>query len=47
MAGWARFTDAPFMNYDEVYAPSKWCSWGAPRHAADDNPRWRALVAAP
>jgi hypothetical protein len=47
IAGWARFSDTPFMNFGEVYVPGKWGSWGALRHSADDNARWRALVAAP
>ncbi|MFN3643024.1 MAG: hypothetical protein ACK4TB_08885 [Gemmobacter sp.] len=44
---WAGMSDAPFMNFGEIYKPGKWGSWGALRHAADDNPRWQALIAAP
>ncbi len=47
IAGWHRFTPEPFMNFGDVFAPSKWGSWGALRHLADDNPRWQALIAAP
>jgi len=33
-----------FNAYSDVYAPSKWGSWGALRHLDDANPRWDALV---
>lgn len=42
--GWAGLTDAPFNAFLDVQPPSKWGSWGALRHLADDNPRWRALA---
>ncbi len=44
LSGWARVTDAPFNGFVDVAAPSKWGSWGALRHLADDNPRWQALA---
>jgi hypothetical protein len=44
LAGWATITDAPFNAFVDVYAPSKWGSWGALRHLGDDNPRWQALA---
>ncbi len=47
LAGWARLTDAPFNAFVDVAAPSTWGSWGALRSLTDDNPRWRALTAAP
>jgi hypothetical protein len=45
LAGWGALTDAPFNAFVDVAAPSKWGSWGALRHLADDNPRWQALAA--
>ena len=42
--GWAALTSAPFNAFVDVYAPSKWGSWGALRHLGDDNPRWQALA---
>ncbi|MBE2275531.1 MAG: hypothetical protein IAE87_04460 [Rhodobacteraceae bacterium] len=44
LEGWAGATDAPFNAFVDVYAPGKWGSWGALRHLADENPRWRALA---
>ncbi|MDZ4093624.1 MAG: hypothetical protein U1D35_01785, partial [Paracoccaceae bacterium] len=44
LAGWAGLTDAPFNAFVDVYAPTKWGSWGALRHLGDDNPRWQALA---
>ncbi len=44
LEGWAAATDAPFNAFVDVYAPGKWGSWGALRHLADENPRWRALA---
>ncbi|WP_370401075.1 hypothetical protein [Sulfitobacter sp. JB4-11] len=34
-----------FNAYLDVYAPTKWGSWGALRHPGDQNPRWDALMA--
>lgn len=45
--GWAALTAEPFNNFGDVVRPGKYGSWGGLRHVADDNPRWRALVAAP
>ncbi|MBC7156427.1 MAG: hypothetical protein H5U20_02805, partial [Rhodobacteraceae bacterium] len=42
--GWAALTDAPFNAHVDVAAPSGSGDWGALRHLADDNPRWRALA---
>jgi hypothetical protein len=47
LAGWAAVTDAPFVQYVDVAAPTRWGSWGALRHLGDDNPRWRALAEGP
>ena len=33
-----------FMAYNDVYAPTKWGSWGGLRHLDDDNPRWQVLT---
>ena len=44
LAVWAGLTDAPFNAFTDVDAPTKWGAWGALRHLADDNPRWRALA---
>ncbi len=29
LAGWQGLTDAPFNAFVDVYAPTKWGSWGA------------------
>lgn len=42
--GWARLSAAPFNAFVDVYAPTKWGSWGALRHLGDANPRWDALA---
>jgi hypothetical protein len=44
LAGWAKVSPAPFNAFVDVYAPTKWGSWGALRHLDDDNPRYRALA---
>jgi len=44
--GWTALGGELFNAYNDVYNPSRWGSWGARRHLGDDNPRWRALVAA-
>jgi hypothetical protein len=46
IAGWAQAGGGLFMQYADVQKPTRWGSWGALRHLADDNPRWDALVAA-
>ena len=45
IAGWYAGGGALFNHFNDVYAPTKWGSWGALRHLADDNPRWDALRA--
>lgn len=42
--GWRALSDAPFNAFVDVQAPSRWGSWGALRHLADDSPRWRAIA---
>lgn len=44
MADWADVSAEPFTAYTDIAVPSKWGSWGALRHLADDNPRWQALA---
>ena len=44
IAGWRALGGGAFVAYNDIYAPSKWGSWGAQRWLGDDNPRWRALV---
>ena len=46
LAGWQAVGGQLFTAYSDVYAPTKWGSWGALRHLDDQNPRWDALVAA-
>ncbi len=43
--GWVAVGGQLFNAYSDVYAPTKWGSWGALRHLDDENPRWDALVA--
>ncbi len=45
LAGWEAVGGQLFTHYSDVYAPTKWGSWGALRYLADDNPRWEALTA--
>lgn len=45
LAGWQAVGGQLFNAYSDVYAPSKWGSWGGLRHLDDANPRWDALVA--
>ncbi|MGC1506557.1 MAG: hypothetical protein WA782_20765 [Sulfitobacter sp.] len=42
--GWKAVGGQLFNAYSDVYAPTKWGSWGALRHLDDSNPRWDALV---
>ena len=44
LKGWKAVGGQLFNAYSDVYAPTKWGSWGALRHLDDDNPRWQALV---
>ncbi|WP_371227811.1 hypothetical protein [Roseovarius sp. 2305UL8-3] len=43
LEGWSDLGAGVFAAYNDVYAPSKWGSWGAQRWLGDDNPRWKAL----
>lgn len=43
LSGWAKLGGGAFAAFNDVYAPSRWGSWGAQRWLGDDNPRWRAL----
>lgn len=45
LAGWQAVGGQLFNAYSDVYAPTKWGSWGALRHLDDKNPRWDALMA--
>lgn len=45
LKGWKAAGGQLFNAYSDVYAPTKWGSWGALRHLDDSNPRWDALVA--
>ena len=44
LEGWTAVGGQLFTAYSDVYAPTKWGSWGALRHLDDANPRWDALV---
>ncbi len=44
LEGWKAVGGQLFNAYSDVYAPTKWGSWGALRHLDDQNPRWDALV---
>lgn len=44
ITGWAELGGGGFAAYNDVYAPSKWGSWGARRWLEDDNTRWQALA---
>ncbi|WP_226780963.1 SGNH/GDSL hydrolase family protein [Oceaniglobus trochenteri] len=46
IAGWYALGGEMFNVFNDVYAPTKWGSWGARRHLGDDNPRWQAIEAA-
>lgn len=41
--GWRALTGGAFVAYNDIYAPTKWGSWGAQRWLGDENPRWLAL----
>lgn len=41
--GWRAAGGTLFNAYVDVYAPTKWGSWGTLRYLTDDNPRWDAL----
>jgi len=45
LEGWKAQGGQLFNAYLDVYAPTKWGSWGALRHPGDENPRWDALRA--
>jgi len=44
--GWRAAGGTVFNAFVDVAPPSRWGSWGALRHLADDNPRWDALMRA-
>lgn len=44
LAIWQAAGGGLFTAYADVYAPTKWGSWGALRHLDDQNPRWEALT---
>jgi len=44
LTGWQAIGGQLFNAFSDVYAPTKWGSWGALRHLDDENPRWDALV---
>jgi len=43
---WKGLGGGAFAAFNDVYAPSRWGSWGAQRWLGDDNPRWQALKSA-
>ena len=45
LTGWKAVGGQLFNAYSDVYAPTKWGSWGTLRHLDDANPRWDAVVA--
>ena len=44
LKNWRDIGGQLFNAYSDVYAPTKWGSWGALRHLGDTNPRFDALV---
>ncbi|AXI45926.1 hypothetical protein C1J03_07755 [Sulfitobacter sp. SK012] len=44
LAGWRDVGGDLFNAYADVYAPTKWGSWGGLRFLTDSNPRWDVLV---
>jgi len=46
IAGWRAAGGTLFNAFVDVAPASRWGSWGALRHLADDNPRWDALMRA-
>ena len=45
LEGWQAAGGVLFNGFVDVAKPSKWGSWGAKRHLADQSPRWDALMA--
>ncbi|WP_335749003.1 hypothetical protein [Sulfitobacter sp.] len=45
LEAWRDIGGGLFTTYSDVYAPTKWGSWGGLRHLDDENPRWDALIA--
>ncbi|MDF1802047.1 calcium-binding protein [Thalassovita sp.] len=45
LSGWQAAGGVLFNGFVDVAKPSKWGSWGAKRHLADESPRWDALMA--
>jgi len=46
LAGWRELGTGVFAHYSDIYAPTKWGSWGALRWPGDSTPRWDALLRA-
>lgn len=44
LTAWREVGGTLFNAFVDVDKPSKWGSWGAKRHLADENPRWNALM---
>ncbi|MFG6661015.1 hypothetical protein [Sulfitobacter sp. 915] len=44
LQAWSDLGGGLFAAYSDVYAPTKWGSWGNLRHLDDRNPRWDALI---
>ncbi len=44
LLGWRAAGGTLFNAFVDVAAPTKYGSWGALRHLADNNPRWQVLV---
>ncbi|KZY54144.1 hypothetical protein A3734_12925 [Sulfitobacter sp. HI0054] len=44
LRAWGDLGGGLFAAYNDVYAPTKWGSWGGLRHLDDHNPRWDALI---
>ncbi len=44
LEAWRDVGGGLFTAYNDVYAPTKWGSWGGLRHLDDENPRWDVLT---
>ncbi|MBS0123396.1 calcium-binding protein [Thetidibacter halocola] len=45
LGGWAQAGGTLFTAFVDVAPATRWGSWGAKRHLADENPRWDILAA--
>ncbi|KIN64471.1 hypothetical protein Z946_3362 [Sulfitobacter noctilucicola] len=45
LEGWKAVGGQLFNVFNDVYAPTKWGSWGTLRHLDDSNSRWDAVLA--